>query len=1008
MTFEQRQQIITECVEDLISPNDLARKWNCSADTVRTWVRKAGKTLPKQYKNSIYSCSAAAQANNIRYDHPSLHLLPKAPSMAALHCHLCDNEIFLKQEDLLKHYAQGHFYQELLGKEDLEYCHRKGASKPFQCFSCSHHSSDEEKMMLHIALVHSVIVDILEEKENAMILTAQYDPEKQKTRCKPPAEKHKMSGWVKKQWVIKECAEEMISVAYLQRRWRCSSNVYGKRKSSKHTLIIESAVEAAGLRVPKQYTAAIYPENPFRPKNCKLIFCHLELLRCSSSPTMYLTQLAATNTNNNYNFFVPIVPSILKNLSDSHSVGNLFEVMKIVKDHQGSFLFRDQVWKYREIGNNDSLKNHTKLKQQTVSEARRLECVEEEKALELFFNYLELAGPNVVLVGVDEDAVGVLLQKLEEHNAAKLLELVVGYNWWSRIHRGAFDFEQNVDDFYKSKIEDDVCCKGRRIRKEINTCPVVVKKLWAAIKYVASEIIDKSENLSDFADRVGISMLIEPRVPEEQMEAFEDFINKEEEESREIMVRLTNSFHPVPTTSFVLHKLEKVDLSSDEESEERNLDQRQSDERDPGEYFEEEVKFEVKTEEVYESPGVNDASDHAEKKGTKLEEPKKEEFEAIGEYFEHETKIDTGDVKNDLTKVVSQENREPLKELKAENKVESTNNETDFAKRLTGKHQIGEYFEEETSVGKKEEREEKEEREHDENVAAGEYFEEENNATPKELKAENNVDTNDKADSVLTGKKQVEEYFEEETTVGKGEDKEEREHEDNIAAGGHFEENDFDKNYIHCTIENKDEWYHSESECFHDGCDFDSKSSSDMSGSESEEEDEERDEVSVVAEIRAPDPDVERRNAERAKASYRERRKEAGTKWPDNRRKRTRLLEIQESNMIKRIRAQAKIALESRREREKVSTTLTRISCPSPTPSETSPLTIRPTNPKTRKNSLLEEEARCNPSKRPLPSFSKPSVPTTRPTTTPTPLTGDLSEDELYSNYSNWILQEHS
>ena len=55
-------------------------------------------------------------------------------------------------------------------------------------------------------------------------------------------------------------------------------------------------------------------------------------------------------------------------------------------------------------------------------------------------------------------------------------------------------------------------------------------------------------------------MLIEPRVPEEQMEAFEDFVNKEEEENKE-MVQLTNSFHPVPTTSFALHKLEKVDLS---------------------------------------------------------------------------------------------------------------------------------------------------------------------------------------------------------------------------------------------------------------------------------------------------------------------------------------------------------------------------------------------------------------------------------------------------------------
>ena len=64
-----------------------------------------------------------------------------------------------------------------------------------------------------------------------------------------------------------------------------------------------------------------------------------------------------------------------------------------------------------------------------VSETNRLECVKEEDAMELFLKYLELAGPNVVLVGMDEDSVGVLLQKLESHNAAKFLQLVVGYTW---------------------------------------------------------------------------------------------------------------------------------------------------------------------------------------------------------------------------------------------------------------------------------------------------------------------------------------------------------------------------------------------------------------------------------------------------------------------------------------------------------------------------------------------------------------------------------------------------
>ena len=810
-------------------------------------------------------------------------MIMASPSMAALHCHLCENETFLRQEDLLKHYGLRHFYQELLGKEDLEYYHRIFSRRPYVCNSCKYYATDEEKMMLHIAIEHSVIVDILEEKENEMIPKTQYDSELQRTKYRTPAKKSDMPEHVKRRWIIKECAEEMISVAYLARRWRCSSNS------------IEGLVKEAGLKIPEQNIAAIYPETPFRPKNCQLVFCHLELLRSSSYPTIYLTQLAATNANNNCNIFVPIVPSILENLSDMYSVGNLLEAMKIVKDDQGSFLFRDQV---------------------SMSETRRLECVEEEKALELFFKYLELAGPNVVLVGVDEDAIGVLLQKLEEHNASKLLELVVGYTWWSRILGGGpyhdLGLDWNLDDFYTSKIGDGVCCKGRRLRKQINTCPVVVKKLRAALRYVANEEAGishfESVDFSEFADGVGISMLIEPRVPEEQMEAFEDFVNKEEE--RKEMVQLTNSFHPVPTTSFVLHKLEKVDLSSDEDSEESNLDQ-------PGEYFEEEVKLEVKTEEVQESPGkslgVEVASDHADRKGTKLEEPIREEFEVIGEYFEHENKVEPKDVKDDLAKVVSRENREPLKELQAENKVES---KTDPVTVLTGKHQVGEYFEEETPVGKKEE---KEESECEDNVAAGECFEE---------------------------------------------------------AG------EFDKNYIHCTIENKDEWYHSESECFDDDCDI-------MR---------EWDEVRVVEEIRAPDPEVEKLNAERAKTSNR--KIETRKKLPNNRRKRTRL-EIQEMKKIYRNCAQEKLAVEySRRDREKLFNTLNakvaRIRSPSPGPSKTSPPTTRPTTSKTPTRTLSEDEVYSYPIRSPSPSSSKSSPPATRPTTPTTP-TSDMSEDEMYS-----------
>ena len=54
LSIEQRNQIINECVDDRVSPVDLAKKYSVNADTIRAWIRKAGKTLPKTYKKSIY------------------------------------------------------------------------------------------------------------------------------------------------------------------------------------------------------------------------------------------------------------------------------------------------------------------------------------------------------------------------------------------------------------------------------------------------------------------------------------------------------------------------------------------------------------------------------------------------------------------------------------------------------------------------------------------------------------------------------------------------------------------------------------------------------------------------------------------------------------------------------------------------------------------------------------------------------------------------------------------
>ena len=81
ITREQRQQIVNECVENHISPMDLAKKWGCNPDTIRSWVRKAGKTLPKQYKKTIINNEAPG------YDYFFIILLFPLNNVAIQHVH---------------------------------------------------------------------------------------------------------------------------------------------------------------------------------------------------------------------------------------------------------------------------------------------------------------------------------------------------------------------------------------------------------------------------------------------------------------------------------------------------------------------------------------------------------------------------------------------------------------------------------------------------------------------------------------------------------------------------------------------------------------------------------------------------------------------------------------------------------------------------------------------------------------------------------------------------------
>ena len=68
-----------------------------------------------------------------------------------------------------------------------------------------------------------------------------------------------------------------------------------------------------------------------------------------------------------------------------------------------------------------------------VEQVDRVECVSEEEAISAFFHFLKSVGPNVVLVGLDEDTVGLLVQKLKAKDKPKFRSLVAGYTWWKRV-----------------------------------------------------------------------------------------------------------------------------------------------------------------------------------------------------------------------------------------------------------------------------------------------------------------------------------------------------------------------------------------------------------------------------------------------------------------------------------------------------------------------------------------------------------------------------------------------
>ena len=117
-----------------------------------------------------------------------------------------------------------------------------------------------------------------------------------------------------------------------------------------------------------------------KEKSCKLVFCHLEFLRSTSSPDLHLTQLAAGSTDHHPPVFLPVAPPVLAEyLEDYKLSGDLMQALTLTRDleDRNTFLFRPTV---------------------LVERFPRLVCVPEEEALSSFLKFLEDLGPNIILV----------------------------------------------------------------------------------------------------------------------------------------------------------------------------------------------------------------------------------------------------------------------------------------------------------------------------------------------------------------------------------------------------------------------------------------------------------------------------------------------------------------------------------------------------------------------------------------------------------------------------------
>jgi len=276
-----------------------------------------------------------------------------------------------------------------------------------------------------------------------------------------------------------------------------------------------------------------------------LVCIHIETISISNDPYISLTQVGcvtALSSSDRKSFFQPIKPSKLEYYLQNYKMeGDLLKALHMT-DENGRFEFRGQF----------------EIKRK---EKNKVYADTEENVLKNLCNFLKPMS-NIVLCTVDEDSLKIILRKVSNLKDFEDVP-VIGYTTWPKVLEfGAtfdesFNGESDLEDFYTNYCGDGIKgyisaldvsnILGKSVKKLFD-CYAVKVKLHKQQKFIEANI----EDIKDL----------------ELMKLGTDDANQD----TPVTIEVYSSFRPEVSSRIGIMKMETIELSSGEESEDSDVE----------------------------------------------------------------------------------------------------------------------------------------------------------------------------------------------------------------------------------------------------------------------------------------------------------------------------------------------------------------------------------------------------------------------------------------------------